>query len=117
MGYMRHHAVVVTSGIKTLIDSAYGKAKQIGCAVTEVVESPVNGYYSFLIASDGSKEGWDESDIGDRRRADFAVWANAQAYGDGSNSLGFVEVMYHDERHAVEIVHDDGEMMRKKPIP
>lgn len=112
MGYTRHHAIIVTSFDKELISAAHAKAVALKCSVTEIVTSPVNGYHSFLIATDGSKEGWDESKSGDAARVLFVEWAHAQAYSDGSNSLKFAEVMYGDERGACEIVHHDAEKRR-----
>lgn len=68
MGYFNHHAIVVI-GTSTTITSAHDLAKATGAQVSELVESAINGYQSFLVAPDGSKEGWEESAAGDERRA------------------------------------------------
>ena len=115
MGYMRHHAIVVTSGIEDLIKEAHAKARDLRCSISELVASPVNAYWSFLIAPDGSNEGWGESDVGDAQRKAWTGWARSKAYVDGSSSLGWVEVMYHDERKEVAIVSDGDEKRRGKP--
>lgn len=100
MGYMVHHAIVVTSSITELIEEAQREAFRIfGTLVTPIVESNVNGYRSFLVAPDGSKEGWDESDLGDRRRSRFVAWLRSKYYSDGSSSLKWVEVQYGDAKN------------------
>ena len=78
MGYVRHDAIVCTSFDENYIEPARAKAELLGLPVTDIVKSPVNAYYSFLIAPDGSKEGWDESDRGDEARAAWKDWANEQ---------------------------------------
>lgn len=97
MGYMRHHAIVVTSDIEKLIAEAHEKAKEIfGDGASEVIKDNINGYISFFIAPDGSKEGWEPSQEGNQNRKAFVKWINAQAYDDGSNSLSFCEFLYGD---------------------
>lgn len=76
MGYIRHDAIVATSWNKKYLEPARAKAEQLGLPVSELVESPTNGYCSFLIAPDGSKEGWEESASGDDARAAWKQWAN-----------------------------------------
>lgn len=89
MGYIRHHAIVVTGHDEWAHDStlptiheARDAAVDAGCvAVTDVAVSPVNGYASFLVAPDGSKESWKESDEGDTARGQFIEWLRRR--GDG----------------------------------
>lgn len=78
MGYIAHHAIIVTSGFEADAIRAHKKAKSIGLLVTEVVEQKLNGYYSFLICPDGSKEGWPESKFGERWREEWITWANSR---------------------------------------
>jgi hypothetical protein len=112
MGYIRHHAIIVTSWKYALLEVARADALSRFGHVSEVVGSPVNGYRSFFVAPDGSKEGWDESAKGDLQRAEFTAWLNAQRYEDGSSALGWVEVFYGDDERAVGIVND-GDMRRR----
>jgi hypothetical protein len=114
---MRHHAIVVTSGIRELLDEAHEKATALGCVVTSIADSRVNGYRSFLIAPDGSKEGWEESEVGDAQREQWVKWAHSKAYDDKSNSLSFIEVMFADERKEIAIIHDSEELRRAAPPP
>jgi len=76
MGYIRHDAVIVTSFDKTHLTTALKKAKQLGLPVSGIVESNINHYVSFLIAPDGSKEGWAASAEGDQARDTWKAWAN-----------------------------------------
>lgn len=94
MGYVRHNAIVVTSWDDEVIIKAYQKAAELGCLVTGTVIDTVNAYHSFLIAPDGSKEGWAESDEGDTRRAQFREWTRTVRHSDGSSPLEWVEVDY-----------------------
>lgn len=88
MGYIKHHAIVVTGQhdwydtltLPTIFD-ARAEAIRCGCRlVTEVVGPGINNTSSFLIAPDGSKEGWKESDSGDAARASFIQWLRATNY-------------------------------------
>lgn len=83
MGYYRHHAIVVTdmtfrripgAPMVQPIDRAHAKAVELGMTVTPLVSSPLNGFESFMIAPDGSKEGWHDSDKGDAAREAWVAW-------------------------------------------
>lgn len=75
MEYMRHDAIIVQAFRSKEIKLAHAKAVELGLTVTEIIESPINGYVNFMIASDGSKEGWDESNLGNTRREAWMAWA------------------------------------------
>lgn len=107
MGYIRHHAIVVTgmdewTGFKTealaTIHDAHAAALAAGCAVVTPVAGPgVNGYSSFLVAPDGSKEGWDDSDSGDAARGRFIAWLR-----DANGYFSWAEVVLgSDDQEAV----------------
>jgi hypothetical protein len=97
MGYMRHHAIVVTGMHGDWIDRAHAEAARIFPWVSPISDEGVNGAKSFFVPPDGSKEGWGESDEGDARRAQFIAWLNAQRYEDQSSPLDWVEVQYADD--------------------
>ena len=106
MGYMRHHAIVVTS-YDDKIEAAHAIAHQMfDDMVSPVVNSHTNGYRSFFIAPDGSKEGRGESNDGDARREAFKAWLDQQRYDDHSTWLRWVEVQYGDDEHETKIVSD-----------
>lgn len=79
MGYIRHDAIVVTAWDEKRLSKARDKAKELNLPVTEIVDSSINSYPSFLIATDGSKEGWADSDAGDEAREAWKRWARKQA--------------------------------------
>ena len=100
MGYMVHHAIIVTSFDEKMITETHAFATGMFGAsqVTPVIQSPTNFYHTFFVAPDGSKAGWIASEDGDERRKQFIEYMNAQAYEDDSNCLDFAEVQYGDEQ-------------------
>lgn len=106
MGYIRHHSIAVSSYSKELIESAHKKASEIFKGLeTEIKQSDFNKYFAFFVIPDGSKEGWDESDLGDKKREVFINWINQQAYEDGSNSLRYCEFFFSDEEGESEVIN------------
>lgn len=104
MGYIKHHAIAITSFHEELLKKAHNKAKQIfDDTVTEIIKSKMNRYYSFFISPDGSKEGWDDSELGNKRRKTFLNWCQKQAYEDGSNALSYAELFYGEDNGYAEI--------------
>lgn len=75
MGYIAHHAIAVTASDKGNANTGRQKAESMGLQCTDIVGSNTNGYYSFLIIPDGSKEGWDASDKGNHARKEWCDWA------------------------------------------
>lgn len=73
MGYIKHHAIAVTAWDEDRIKPMHALAVAIfGVGmVTGVLVSPINSFATFFIGPDGSKEGRDESAIGDRKRDTF----------------------------------------------
>ena len=72
MGYIAHHAIVVTSWSKDCIKVAHEKATEIfNGLVSEIIQTKANSYFSFFVSPDGSKEGWETSEIGNKRREQF----------------------------------------------
>ncbi len=99
MGYTRHHAIVVSSWNKEHIDAAHRVADELKMSVSEVVHSEMNGILSFFVAPDGSKEGWEDSDIGDVSRSTFKAWIRESGF-----YLKWVEVQYGDDEHRTKII-------------
>jgi hypothetical protein len=94
MGYIAHNAIIVSTFDRDMIELARSEATRIGLLVTDAHTHKINGDFTFLVIPDGSKEGWPESDEGDRMRAMFWDWMAAQVYEDGSNVLDAVEIRY-----------------------
>lgn len=105
MGWVTHNAIVVTSWSRDLIDAAHAEAKRLTMSVSDVLISPVNTYYTFVVGPDGSKTGWDDSDAGDTERQQFRDWLRSQAYEDGSSSLEWCECEYGSDDRKAKIVH------------
>ena len=113
MGYMRHHAIIVSSWNDKLVKKARRAAKEIFPYVSPVSQEAVNGYRSFFVPPDGSKEGWEESQLGDRQRAMFIEWLDTQRYEDGSTCLNWVEVQYGDDEYQTCIIAHSDEKVRR----
>lgn len=101
MGYIKHHTIVVTTWDTPNIQKARDMACECGCLVSEVVVSKDNGYMTFFVAPDGSKEGWDPSYAGDDSRNAFVRWLESQRYDDRSSPYEWFEASYgSDDRKA-----------------
>jgi hypothetical protein len=97
MGYNIHHTISVTSWSKELLHEAHDFAVSTGAQVSDVVDSEINGVFSFFVAPDGSKEGWETSDLGDKRRKQIKTWLRERCYADGSTSLKWFEVEHPED--------------------
>ena len=110
MGYMRHHALVVTSWKDSVLHAVHAAAVQfatdagMACTVTPIIPGTVNGIRTFVVCSDGSKEGWAESDAGDSVRAAVIKECDLHLYSDGSSPLSWVLVQYGDDDHDTRVV-------------
>ena len=87
----RHHAIVVTCWQDKHIEQAHGLAVENNLSPTDITPSGVNGYRSFLIPPDGSKEGWEESSQGDDRRD---AWIKAMTDLGEDNYCEWAELAY-----------------------
>jgi hypothetical protein len=97
MGMFKHHTIIVTGWSRKATKRARRRARRLFYElVSKIVESPLNGFWTFIIAPDGSKEEWDESFAYDRRRAAYVAWLSRHAH-DGSSLLDWVEIQYGDE--------------------
>lgn len=97
MGHMRHHAVVVTSFVKEEVEACHRFAKGLDCTVSEISAGGINGFTSFCVFPDGSKEGWPESKAGDYQRNKLVEYIETFAdEEDGSNCVSWVEVQFGD---------------------
>lgn len=114
MGYMRHNAIIVSGSYDDWIERAHIKATDLGMHVTPIVESDLNDIQTFLVIPDGSKEGWAESDDGDKRRSEFRRWLDKQRYEDGSSPLAWVEVQYGDDEGETKVVAHSDKLFRRQ---
>ncbi len=125
MGYIRHHAIVVTgTGYGDKVSLARDKAIEIFNMhfahypmideddvvnnISEIVRSGVNGYETFIIAPDGSKEGWEHSNIAERARDEFIEWMKS-----GDRYLNWAYIQYGDDDGQSELLDDSDACFRK----
>jgi len=101
MGYMRHHTIVVTSWSKDAITQAHYRAKSIFPWVSPISPVVVNGYRSFFVPPDGSKEGWEPSKVGDKGRDEFIEWLEQV-----SDYCRWVEVQFGDEERKNKVLRN-----------
>jgi len=101
MGYMCHHGIVVTGFIEARVKAAHELAAEIFSHVTEITPAAINGYTSFFVPPDGSKEGWPESDEGDEKRKKFIhALNNDEPYFESMcHYLDWAEVQYGDDNN------------------
>jgi len=79
MGYFVHEFILVL-GYEEQIKEAHAKACEMYGIVSNIVCSGMNGIYSFMLAPDGSKEGWDLSYEMDKKRIAFVQWLNEKSF-------------------------------------
>lgn len=70
---------------------------------TGLVESMYNGFFSFMVAPDGSYQGYEITQVYERSRYDFIAWMRSQAFEDGSSALHWVEVRYSPDTEQAEV--------------
>lgn len=117
MGYMRHHAIIVTTWHEARAEAARGEAVGVFAGrapVSPLLASPINGYWSFMVGPDGSKQGWSDSDRGDEARDALVAWLHAQRYEDGSSAFSWVEVQYGDDNGDTRVVRDSDAPRRER---
>lgn len=99
MGYEKHQAIIVVGCYQDGIDRAHDKASTVFPWVSPIGPAGMNGWRSFFVPPDGSKEGWTDSDIGDGRRDEFIRYLEGAKYEDGSSPLLWVEVVVDEDGH------------------
>lgn len=95
MGVVNHNAMVITTWSDDRASELQAWIDQLSERDQELIiraGSWVNGLHTFFVAPDGSKEGWDDSDKGDRLRGRIVERLAVDDYGDGSSPWSWVEV-------------------------
>lgn len=104
MGYIRNKCIVVSGWDAKRVSKARDRAlifyaeHNVEDLVGELIPHAINGGAAFLIAPDGSKEGWATSDQGDAAETEFIAFLK----GKGGREL------YLEWAHVL-IGGDDGE--------
>ena len=127
MGYIRHHAIIVTgrdygehkSDLSVFCDitDAHREATNVifgSDCVSDLSVLHINCTRSFCIWPDGSKEGWAESDDGDGRRNAFITWLRAQYHEDGSSPVAWAEVQFGDDANEACIVRSSDDDYKER---
>lgn len=111
MGYMRHHAIILTCYEAAPLKRALEKARELEMSVTGITEEVVNGYRSaaamptFLVAPDGSKEGWGASERGNQQRDALIAYLRSDPF---VRALDWAEVQFGDEGGENLVTRDSG---------
>jgi hypothetical protein len=101
MGYMAHHALIVTFPDYVLnspwMPNVQAFKEKMSPDLAPLLVGPVvaaiNGYQTWAFLPDGSKEGWGLSDEGDRVRQEFADLF-AIRYDDGSGPFDVAVIRF-----------------------
>lgn len=112
---IRHHILLITVNdakladkIRADISELYKKnmeAKDGFKLISPVVPSLINNFFTFFIGPDGSKEGYDLSDDGDRIREKTIKLLELTKKALGENSVNYVEFFYGDDYLPAQITH------------
>ncbi len=73
--------------------------------ISPVVQSLINNYFTFFIAPDGSKEGYDLSEDGDRVRQKVVELLESYQTTDGTFPVSYAELFYGDDTAPAKILH------------
>lgn len=90
MGMITHDAIVFTFGELEPAEKLRDTAIRLGLQCTSIETSKANGYCSFLVVPDGSKDGWPTSDQCDIARNQLLLLTD-------SNQCEWVHVRYSDD--------------------
>ena len=104
MGRIKHDAIIVTTWNMDRLTKAHAKAQDLGLSVSEIVRDRTNGYISFIIAPDGSKERWPASDAGDEARETWKTWVRQESLG-----LDWIHVRYGGDEEDARIEEHSGQ--------
>lgn len=128
MGYMAHHAVLVTVSEYATDDpdwmpdvEAFRRSlpEEWRPLVVGPVTSAINGYHCYVaFLPDGSKEGWGTSDDGERYRRQFTDLF-AKAHSDGSSPFDVALVRFggdEPELASVTYPNDPGDVLEGEVV-
>lgn len=114
MRNIRHHSIIVTVNdkgtleeLRKKISEVYVKnmeAKNGFLLISPTIPSLINNFFSFFIAPDGSKEGYDASDDADRVRKLVIELLKKYQPKDSNVIVNFVELSYGDDNEASKVL-------------
>lgn len=95
MGYIKHNAIICTNYLEgPELEKAHEYAKELKLNVSEIIDSHINGFQSFFIAPDGSKEGWQTSDEFDEKRKKFKEYLRSRSLSLRSGYIHWIEIKF-----------------------
>lgn len=96
MGHINHNAIIATTwNEKVAVQfQSWIEAYSLNKGSVAQVVSRSNGYTTFFVGPDGSKEGWPVSDYGDKVREQIKKRFALDNYEDGSSPWNWIEVGY-----------------------
>jgi hypothetical protein len=103
---MKHHAIVICSWNPDVLKEIHKRIKAIRVMdegekreipVSDTVPALINSYSSFLVAPDGSKEGWVLSDLLDGVREKIKAILDEYKYKDNSTPVDWVEISFGED--------------------
>src|SRR4051812_41598205 len=107
MKQYKHHAILITTRDKKLMDEVRTKAKdffQKGMQaktgiqlIGEIMESIIGNFYTMVIFPDGSKEGYETSDEANNIRSKIIAAIEELNQKKGSQEISYAEVSYGSE--------------------
>lgn len=121
---MQHHAVIITGSDKKDMETVWAKTMEFfkpvqleimshpdSFMVSPILISPMNKYFTIFIAPDGSKEGWETSDLGDTARKELLDWLREQNRNDSDEAIfvDYVELTYGGDDDENQIIRCSGE--------
>ncbi len=114
MRNIRHHSIIVTVNDKATIEDLRKKINEVYTKNMEAkngfqllsptIPSLINNFFSFFIAPDGSKEGYDASDDADRVRKLVLEMLRNYKPKEDTVIVQFVELFYGDENEPSSIL-------------
>ena len=107
MGTIHHHGILVTGHETSELERARNKAIAIGLEVSNFGNLRTNGFRSFAVFPDGSKEYWDLSELGNGQREEFKEYLRERG-----PSLYWVEVGYGE----LGVLVEDGYIYDEEPF-
>ena len=115
MRNIKHHAIVVTSNEKDKIELVRKKSIEIyevfmetkngKALVGQMTIGLINNFYSFMIAPDGSKEGYDTSEDGDIAREKICSFIESLKDINGINPVNYIEVCFGSDDGTAKIIN------------
>ena len=94
MSHVVHSAILVTGMIESHLTMAYNEAKRLGLHIIGPSDPMINGYRTFIVQSNGSKDGWEEGDEDQVMRDRFEQWLITQTLPDSPVVLEWCRISY-----------------------